>query len=291
MSTVLYDTIGPKGRRKIRWWTAGIVLVLAVVVFAVYQRLEERGQISAELWSVLLRGDLQRLLLKGLLDALKVAVVAMIISLLAGAGLAAGRISELPWIRLPVRAWSEVFRSVPLLLLIFFIYLGAPAVGIDVPTFWSLVIGLALYNSAVVADIIRTGILSLPAGQREAGDALGLSWVQTLVVILIPQAVRRMLPTLISQMVTVLKETALGFIIGYEELLRNGRVAVEYLGGEYAIPVYTGVAAIYISICLLLSLLAIDLSRRTAAQGLSGPPLPGGPKTAAMPGRRRNIRG
>jgi glutamate transport system permease protein len=85
-----------------------------------------------------------------------------------------------------------------------------------------------------------------------------------------------MLPTLVSQMVTVLKETALGFIIGYTELLRNGRVAVEFLGGDYAIPVYTGVAVIYISICLLLSLLATELSRRTAARGLSSAPLTGG---------------
>jgi len=173
------------------------------------------------------------------------------------------------WIRLPLRAWIEVFRSVPLLLLIFFIYLGAPAMGINVPTFWSLVIGLALYNSAVVADIIRAGVLSLPKGQREAGYAVGLSHIQTLVVILIPQAVRQMLPALISQMVTVLKETALGFIIGYTELLRNGRIAVEYLGGDYAIPVYTGVAVIYVSICLLLSLLATQVSRSTAADGLS----------------------
>jgi len=131
------------------------------------------------------------------------------------------------------------------------------------------VIGLALYNSAVVADIIRAGVLSLPKGQREAGYAVGLSHIQTLVVILIPQAVRQMLPALISQMVTVLKETALGFIIGYTELLRNGRIAVEYLGGDYAIPVYTGVAVIYVSICLLLSLLATQVSRRTAADGLA----------------------
>jgi len=281
MSNVLYDAIGPRGRRKIRWWTAGIVLVLAAVIFAAYHRLEERGQVSAELWSVLLRSDLQYLLLEGLLDALKVAVVAMAVSLLGGAVLAAGRISERAWIQLPVRAWIEIFRSVPLLLLIFFVYLGAPAIGIDVPTFWSLVIGLALYNSAIVADIVRAGILSLPQGQREAGYAVGLSRNQTLLVILIPQAVRRMLPTLISQMVTVLKETSLGFIIGYAELLRNGRIAVEYLGGQYAIPVYTGVAVIYVSICLLLSLLANQLSRRTAAQGLSSPPLPGGPEIAA----------
>ncbi|QJP13527.1 amino acid ABC transporter permease [Starkeya sp. ORNL1] len=276
MSNVLYDTIGPRGQRKVQWWTAAIVVALAAIFYAVYHRLEQRGQVSAELWSILLNRDLQLLLLEGLVAALKAAAVATILSLLAGMVLAAGRISEHAWVRLPIRAWIEVFRSVPLLLLIFFVYLGAPAIGINVPTFWSLVIGLALYNSAIVADIIRAGLLALPRGQREAGRALGLSRNQTLRVILIPQAVRQMLPTLVSQMVTVLKETALGFIIGYTELLRNGRVAVEFLGGDYAIPVYTGVAVIYISICLLLSLLATELSRRTAARGPLRPPHTGG---------------
>ena len=269
MSSVLYDTIGPRGRRKIQVWSAVGAVVLAAVIFAAYRRLEDHGQVSAKLWSVLLRSDLQQLLFDGLLATLQVALLAMAVSLVTGAVMAAGRMSNHSWIRLPLRAWIEVFRSVPLLLLIFFIYLGAPAMGINVPTFWSLVIGLALYNSAVVADIIRAGVLSLPKGQREAGYAVGLSHIQTLVVILIPQAVRQMLPALISQMVTVLKETALGFIIGYTELLRNGRIAVEYLGGDYAIPVYTGVAVIYVSICLLLSLLATQVSRRTAADGLS----------------------
>jgi glutamate transport system permease protein len=269
MSSVLYDTIGPRGRRKIQMWSSVSAVVLAAVILAAYRRLEDHGQVSAKLWSVLLRSDLQQLLFDGLLATLQVALLAMAVSLVTGAVMAAGRMSNHVWIRLPLRAWIEVFRSVPLLLLIFFIYLGAPAMGINVPTFWSLVIGLALYNSAVVADIIRAGVLSLPKGQREAGYAVGLSHIQTLVVILIPQAVRQMLPALISQMVTVLKETALGFIIGYTELLRNGRIAVEYLGGDYAIPVYTGVAVIYVSICLLLSLLATQVSRRTAADGLS----------------------
>jgi glutamate transport system permease protein len=269
MSSVLYDTIGPRGRRKIQVWSAVSAVVLATVIFAAYRRLEDHGQVSAKLWSVLLRSDLQQLLFDGLLATLQVALLAMAVSLVTGAVMAAGRMSNHAWIRLSLRAWIEVFRSVPLLLLIFFIYLGAPAMGINVPTFWSLVIGLALYNSAVVADIIRAGVLSLPKGQREAGYAVGLSHIQTLGVILIPQAVRQMLPALISQMVTVLKETALGFIIGYTELLRNGRIAVEYLGGDYAIPVYTGVAVIYVSICLLLSLLATQVSRRTAADGLS----------------------
>ena len=129
--------------------------------------------------------------------------------------------------------------------------------------FWALVAGLTLYNSAVIGEIFRAGILSLPRGQTEAAYAIGLRRGQTLRLILIPQAVRRMLPALISQLVTLLKDTSLGFVIGYAELLRNGRTAVEFLGGRYSIPIYTAIAVVYIAVNTSLSFLARWLDRRT----------------------------
>jgi glutamate transport system permease protein len=129
--------------------------------------------------------------------------------------------------------------------------------------FWALVAGLTLYNSAVLGEIFRAGILSLPQGQTEAAYAIGLRRGQTLRLILVPQAVRRMLPALISQLVTLLKDTSLGFVIGYTELLRNGRTAVEFLGGRYSIPIYTAIAVVYIAVNASLSLLARWLDRRT----------------------------
>jgi len=148
-------------------------------------------------------------------------------------------LSRRRWLSLPAGAWVELFRGLPLLLLILFIFLGLPAAGVTVSTFWALVAGLTLYNSAVIGEIFRAGILSLPRGQTEAAYAIGLRRGQTLRLILIPQAVRRMLPALISQLVTLLKDTSLGFVIAYAELLRTGRNAVEFLGGPYSIPVYT----------------------------------------------------
>jgi glutamate transport system permease protein len=198
----------------------------------------------------------QRLLLRGLLATLRAALVAMVLSMALGALLAVGRLSHRSWIRRPAGAWVELFRGLPLLLLIFFVFLGLPSLGIDVPTFWALVIGLTLYNSAVLGEIFRAGILSLPKGQTEAAYAIGLQRGQTLRIVLIPQAVRRMLPALVSQLVTLLKDTSLGFVIGYEELLRNGRGAVEFLGGKYSIPIYTAIAVLYILVNGSLSLLA-----------------------------------
>jgi len=158
--------------------------------------------------------------------------------------------------------WVEIFRGLPLLLLIFFIFLGAPQLGVVVPTFWALTLGISLYNSAVMSEIFRAGIAALPRGQAEAAAAIGMRKTQILRIILLPQAIRIMLPALISQVVTIVKETSLGFVIGYTELLRSGRVAVEYLGGQYAIPVYVLIAAIYLLMNIGLSKLArrIDAS-------------------------------
>jgi glutamate transport system permease protein len=119
-----------------------------------------------------------------------------------------------------------------------------------------------LYNSAVVAEIFRAGIQSLPKGQSEAALAIGLREGETFRIILLPQAVRRMMPALVSQMVVLIKETSLGFVIGYTEFLRDARTAVEYLGGEYSLPVYTLVAVVYISINCTLSFIARRVEAR-----------------------------
>ncbi|MFI2349521.1 amino acid ABC transporter permease [Streptomyces sp. NPDC019443] len=262
MTTILYDALGPRARRRMGVGTTVGAVLLAGLLSLALLRLSDHGQLSGELWSVLLNADLRQLLVDGLVATLRVAGVSLLLSLGFGMVLAVGRLARQPWLRVPVRIWVEVFRGLPLLLLIFFIFLGAPAVGVNVSTFWALTIGISLYNSAVISEIIRAGILSLPRGQTEAAYAIGLSGAATMRLIILPQAVRLMLPALISQMVVLLKETSLGFIIGYTELLRNGRIAVEYLGGSYAIAVYTEIAFVYLAVNLLLSWAASTVDRR-----------------------------
>jgi glutamate transport system permease protein len=259
----LYDAVGPRGRRRILVGSVAGVLLLAAVVGVAVARLAAKGRFEAELWQVLTRGDVQRLLARGLVATLRAALVAMVLSMAVGGALAVGRLSRRDWVSRPVGAWVELFRGLPLLLLIFFLFLGLPAVGITVSTFWALVAGLTLYNSAVIGEIFRAGILSLPSGQTEAAYAIGLRRGQALRMILLPQAIRRMAPALVSQLVTLLKDTSLGFVIGYSELLRNGRTAVEFLGGRYSIPIYTAVAVAYIAVNASLSFLARWLDRRT----------------------------
>jgi glutamate transport system permease protein len=260
---VLYDTVGPRGRRRILLGSVAGVLLVAAVLGVAVARLAAKGSLDPELWRVLTEGAVQRLIGRGLVATLRAAVVAMVLSMAVGAVLAVGRLSRRAWVARPAGAWVELFRGLPLLLMILFLFLALPAVGITISVFWALVAGLTLYNSAVLGEIFRAGILSLPKGQTEAAYAIGLRRGQTLRLILVPQAVRRMLPALISQLVTLLKDTSLGFVIGYAELLRNGRTAVEFLGGRYSIPIYTAIAVVYIAVNASLSFLARWLDRRT----------------------------
>jgi glutamate transport system permease protein len=267
MSSVLYDAIGPRGRRNITLWTIiGAVLVAAVLGVALI-RLAAHGQLESARWEVYTMPVFYRLLFEGLVKTLQAALAAMVLAIVVGAVLAIGRLSERWWVRAPTRVWVEFFRGFPLLLLIFFMFLGAPVLlGVNLSAFQALVIALTLYNGAVIAEVFRAGILSLPKGQTEAAYAVGLRRFQALQLILIPQAIRRMLPALVSQLVTLLKDTSLGFVIAYDELLRRGQTAVEFLGGRFSLPVYVAVAVLYIAMNLSLSRFAVWLDKRTQRQ-------------------------
>ena len=263
MSTVLYDAPGPKGKRRILIWSIiAAAAIIGLVVFVLLQ-LNSRDQLDGDRWAVLLRPDLLLLFGNGLLATLQVMLFATVFSLVGGGLLAVARLSHRGWLNRPSRVIIEVFRGLPPLLLVFFLFLGGPAIGILVPAFWALVLGITLYNSAVLAEVFRAGVLTLPKGQTEASYAVGLTRGQTLQLVLLPQAVRHMLPAIVSQLVIILKESSLGFIVGYLELARDGRTAIEFLGEAYSIPVYTGIAVIYITLGLLLSRLANWLSKST----------------------------
>lgn len=259
---VLYDVQGPRARRRVLIASViGALLLIGVLVLA-GQRLAANEQLEyAKYEPFLTEPQLYERLLDGLINTLKAAAYALVLATVLGIVLAFGRLSHRWFIRLPAVAIVEFFRGVPLLLLIFFFYLAFPlAFGIELPALWSLVLGLTLYNGAVIAEIIRAGVLSIPKGQTEASFAMGLSRGQTLRLVLLPQAIRVMLPALISQLVVLLKDTSLGFVIGFEELLRTGGQLVQVLGNP--IQLYVFVALIYIVINSALSLLAGWVERR-----------------------------
>jgi glutamate transport system permease protein len=265
MTAVLYDIPGPKARaRNLGLGGLGTVLVLAALGFVVYRFLVT-DQFSGSRWGWIEYIAIQKLLLGALLNTLQAFAMGAVLALIFGAVFAACRLSDHNWVARPATIVVEFFRAVPLVVMIFIFYFGLPpTTGIVVSTYWAVVLGLMLYNGAVLAEIFRSGVLSLPKGQTEAGYALGLRKTQLMTNVLLPQAIRAMLPTIVSQLVVLLKDSALGFLIGYPELLFAART----LGGQAQfdfpiIPVAMVVAAIYIAMCLLLSALANYLERRT----------------------------
>jgi glutamate transport system permease protein len=268
-SSVLFDLPGPRARARIR--IANVVggLVVLAVVGLVLWRLAGNSQLDPARWSVLFdsRTGVPQALGEALLNTLEVAAVGVVAALVLGALLAVGRLSDHAWVRVPVGVVVEFFRAVPLLVLILFCFLFLPRVGLSVSPFGALALGLTLYNMAVLAEIIRAGILSVDRGQREAAFALGMRKTQVMTLVLLPQAVRRMLPVLVAQLVVLLKDSSLGFIVGYVELLRQARALVEFFnsrfGDTYTFQLYVAAAVIYIVVNLLLSALARWIERRT----------------------------
>jgi glutamate transport system permease protein len=260
VSVALYDAPGPRARRRILIGSVVGGFVVVAVVAVVLQRLSDTGQFRSEFWEPFTRPGVQRILLRGLGATLRAAAVALVLAMVLGLVLAAGRLSERWLLRQMSGAVVEFFRALPLVLLIFFAFLGLPEVGIEVGAFGALVIGLSLYNGSVLAEIFRAGINAVPRGQSEAAYSLGLRKRAVLRLILVPQALRIMLPTIISQLVVLLKDSALGFIVAYPELLRSGRRIYTNIGN--VIPTAIVIAAIYIVINLALSLLATYLEGR-----------------------------
>lgn len=225
---VLSDPLGPRGRRRVLAATALAALGVALVAAVAFSRLAARGQLRAELWRPLLDPGTMRFLLGGLGNTVRAAAIAMALATVAGALLALVKLSRRRSLRALAGAYVEFFRGVPLVLLILFCGLGLPRYGVDLGPLWFLVLGLTLYNAAVLCEIFRAGIASLDRGQQEAAYALGLSRGQAMRSVIVPQALRRMLPAVVSQLVILLKDTSLGVVIPYEELLRRGRIAGEF---------------------------------------------------------------
>jgi glutamate transport system permease protein len=288
MTAVLYDAPGPRGRRRnLLLGVGGTALLVALVGFVLY-RFVVTGQFDGRMWEWIQFKNIQFLLLDGLLNTLRAFALAAVLSLVFGAVFAAGRLSDHAWVSRPATAVVEFFRAVPLLILIFILYFGASrGLGINVSAFTALVLGLMLYNGSVLAEVFRAGVASLPRGQREAAVALGMRKTQVMTNVLLPQALRLMLPTILSQLVVVLKDTALGFLILYPELLYQAR----FLGsqgqlGSPILQVALVVAVLYIAMCLLLAQLANYLERRTrrTPRGTAPPPAAGTPADLAPVG-------
>ena len=269
---VLFDEPGPKSRRNnIILSIVSLIVLLALVAFVIW-KFADAGQLESDKWYPFTFAQIQMVLLEGMLATLKVAVVASVLAMVVGVVFALLRLSSKKVVSVPGTIVLEFFRGVPVLLLIFAMFL---LFGNDIGSFWSVVFGLTLYNGMVLAEIIRAGILAVPTGQREAAMAIGLRSGQVMSLVLMPQALRAMMPTIIAQVVVLLKDSALGFIVTYQDLLYQ----VNLIGREYnnLLPTFIVGAALFIIINMIVAGFARWLESRlqrkttadTEAEGLT----------------------
>jgi glutamate transport system permease protein len=265
MTSVLYDVPGPKARRiSLIGSIIGVVVIGGLLALAIVT-LAQQGIFQAQRWAIFGQADVWSLLISGISATLSAAAIAAVIAFPLGLLLCIMRISDIAWIRVPTRIVLEFLRGMPVVLMMLFVLLVFAT-----SSFVAVVAGLVLYNSAIFAEIIRAGIQSLPKGQREAGLAIGLTSFQSRLSVELPQAIRRMLPSLVAQLVVLLKDTSLGYIVAYGELLRAVQVMADFLGPQFLFPVFFVAAAIYIAINLAVSRLAIWIERRGSKKAAGG---------------------
>ena len=260
---VLFDAPGPKAKRNILLGNIAGALFIAGLLAWLIITLAERGQLEPAKWTPFLEGRTwEFFLLPGLWDTLRAAGVAIVTSVVLGLLLGIGRLSHFLPIRWTAGVIVEFLRAVPVLLMMIFLWLAIGAAGImrpqDIP-FIAVVVALTLYNGSVIAELVRSGVEGLPKGQREAGMAIGMTRGQSLRSIEVPQALTAMLPALVSQFVVILKDSALGYIITYTELLQNARRLG--VGDGNLLQALLIAAVIFIIINFALSSLANRLSK------------------------------
>ncbi len=259
---VLFDAPGPRARRTILIFNVVGVLVALGLLAWIVSALADKGQLTASMWSPFLQGRTwEFFILPGLLNTLKAAGIAIVTSVAFGLVFGIGRLSHLAPIRWVAGVVVEFLRAVPVLLMMIFFWLALGRSGAvqpqDAPLI-AVILALTLYNGSVIAELVRSGVYGLPKGQREAGMAIGLTRNQSLRNIEVPQALIAMLPALISQFVVILKDSALGYIITYPELLQyTRRLGV---GEGNVIPSLLVAATIFILINFALSTLATRMS-------------------------------
>jgi glutamate transport system permease protein len=267
MSSLLYDAQGPRARRRNVLYTVVFLLALAALVWWVFNSLDDKGQLDWEKWKPFFGGTeaWTTYLWPGLLNTLKAAALAMLIALPLGAVLGIARLSDHAWIRIPVAIVVEFFRAIPVLVLMIFglaLFAKYSNVTSDDRPLYAVVTGLVLYNASVLAEIVRAGILALPKGQSEAALAIGLRKNQVMRFILLPQAVTAMLPAIVSQLVVIVKDTALGgAVLTFPDLLASVSPMSSYYGAN-TIASFTIVAVIFIVINFSLTTFAGWLEKR-----------------------------
>lgn len=263
----LYEQPGPATARMIRIGTALSLIALAVVVFLIVQRFYVTGQLAPRYWNFFLLPTTWAFLLDGFKGTFMISVVSGVLSLVLGLVFMLFRISHVLVLRMFARIYIDFFRGVPSLLLIYFCFLVIPQYGLKLPSFWMMTLPIACAASAVLAEVFRSGVNAVPKGQKEAAQALGFTRMQVMYKVVLPQAIRYVVPALISQLVVVVKDTTVAYVVSYPDLLQNARVLITNY--DALVSVYFVVAIIYVGINWMMNNLSLWYARRSSAASRS----------------------
>lgn len=263
----LYEAPGKRAKRRIALVTAISVAALAALLALIVRQFYISGQLNAKYWVLFTRYTTWRFIGQGLLMTVKVALTAAIITFGLGFLLMRGKLSARRWMSAVSSALIEFSRGVPTLLFIYFFFLAAPQFGLKLSSFWRIALPCAISACGVVAEVFRSGVNAVPKGQREAALSLGMSERRTFYRVIFPQAFRYVIPSMIAELVIVLKDTTFAYVVNCADLMQNAKVLISNY--DALVSIYLVVAVIYILINYVLNkasdLLARRLNRRKIA--------------------------
>ena len=257
----LYEAPGPRGRRRIIIGTVVAAVLVLVGIALVVRQFYITGQLASRYWSFLTRWATWRFLLQGLLSSVRAALTAGVVALVLGMLLMLGRISGVRLLSAVCRMLIDFFRGVPSLLLIYFFFFVPPQLGLKMSSFWMLTLPVALAASGVLAEVFRAGVNAVPKGQVEAALSIGLSRAQVLRHVVLPQAIRFVIPSLVAQLVVVVKDTTVAYVVSYPDFMQNARVLITSY--DALVSTYLVVAVVYILINYLINKASVYLADRT----------------------------
>jgi len=276
---VLFDEPGPRGRRRIAALTVLISLLILAVLYLGFRQLSASGELAVARWKPFWQQWAVKYFLDGLLGTLKVTAMSALVCFPAGALLAVGRNARLRPLRWVCTAYIEVFRSVPTLLLVYVFLFALPGIGLNVSIFWKLTVPIILINAAVIAEIVRAGIRALDRGQTEAALAIGMTGAAAMRHVVLPQAIKLVIPSLVTQLVALLKDSTLGYVVSYPELMKQANTLAN--NTKLLLQSFVIVSLIYIAINFALTRLATWLEQRLRQRPGTRPGLRAGPDDAA----------
>ena len=265
---ILYEPPGPKARRAISWATVASLAALAALLALIVRQFYVTGQLDGRYWSIFTRYTTWRFLAKGFAGTLEVALSSSVVAFAMGLLLMMGRISRFRALNWLCTALIELSRGIPTLLFIYFFFLFAPQLGLKLSAFWKITLPVAISAAGVVAEVLRSGVNAVPRGQTEAAVTLGMRGKSVFFKIVFPQAFRYVIPSLIAELVIVLKDTTFAYVVNYADLMQNAKVLISNY--DALLSVYLVVAVIYILVNYALNKVSVAVAGLTKAPAMPG---------------------